>query len=282
MDLWYSEYHAPTVKFSIQVKSQLHHEVTEHQTIFVFDSEEFGRFFTLDGYIMMTERDEFIYHEMITHPALAVNPAIRKVLLIGAGDGGAARELAKYRGIEEIHVVEIDRRVVEVAKEFLPQTACGFSDPRVTVYFQDGIKFVRNKENVYDLIIVDSTDPFGPGEVLFTKEFYGHCFNALTSRGILLNQNESPYYKEDAREMLMAHRSISRVFPVSKLYQAHIPTYPSGHWLFGFASKGPDPLQGQQAERWNELGIRTRYYNTDLHRGAFYLPNYVLEMLSRG
>lgn len=280
--LWYSEYHTPNVKLSIKVNSQLHHEVTEFQTLSVFDSEEFGRFFTLDGLMMMTERDEFIYHEMITHPALAVNPHIRKVLVIGAGDGGVARELAKYAGIEAIHIVEIDRRVVEVAKEFLPQTACGFSDPRVQVYYQDGIKFVRNKENTYDLIIVDSTDPFGPGEVLFTKEFYGHCFAALTEQGILLNQNESPYYTQDAQEMLMAHKSISQVFPVSTVYQAHIPTYPSGHWLFGFASKGLHPLEGLQAENWNKLGVTTKYYNTDLHKGAFYLPNYVRDLLRHG
>lgn len=281
-DLWYSELHTPAVRFSIKLKSQLHHEKSDYQTISVFDSVEFGRILTLDGVLMFTERDEFVYHEMITHPAFAVNPSIKRVLVIGAGDGGVARELAKYSQVEEIEVVEIDERVVEVCKEYLTQTACGFDDSRVKLHFEDGLKFVRRKENTYDLIIVDSTDPFGPGEVLFTREFYGNCSRALTKDGILINQHESPFYAGDAIEMQQAHRRISQVFPVSKVYQAHIPTYPSGHWLFGFASKGLDPINALQENVWNGFGISSRYYNTDLHKGAFYLPNYVKELLADG
>lgn len=279
-DLWYSEYHAPGVRFSIKVNSQLHHEKSEYQLISVFDSAEYGRFLTLDGIMMLTERDEFIYHEMITHPAMAVHPNVRRVLVIGAGDGGVVRELAKYSQIEEIEVVEIDQRVVAVCQEYLPKTACGFEDSRVRLHFEDGLKFVRRKENAYDLIIVDSTDPFGPGEVLFTREFYGNCFRALTEQGILINQHESPFCAADAKETRMAHRRIAQVFPISRVYQAHIPTYPSGHWLFGFSSKGLDPIQSLRADFWNQLNITTRYYNTELHQGAFFLPNYVKELLT--
>ncbi|MDD3393459.1 MAG: polyamine aminopropyltransferase [Anaerotignum sp.] len=278
-DLWYSEYHTPNVRFSLKVSRQLHNEKSNYQKISVFESAEFGRFLTLDGIMMLTERDEFIYHEMITHPAMAVNPNIKTVLVIGAGDGGVARELAKYQGIEHIDVVEIDERVVAVCKEYLPQTACGFDDPRICLHFQDGLKFVRHTEKGYDLIIVDSTDPFGPGEVLFTKEFYGNCCRALNEKGILINQHESPFYKEDAKAMKSAHRRISHAIPMSYVYQAHIPTYPSGHWLFGFASKTLHPIKDLKAEQWNELGIKTLYYNTDLHQGAFGLPTYVKEML---
>ncbi len=281
-DLWFSEYHTPSVRFSIKVNSQLHHEKSNYQLISIFDSVEFGRFLTLDGVMMLTERDEFIYHEMITHPALAVNPQIRRVLVIGAGDGGVARELTKYNHILQIDVAEIDERVVAVCRQYLPKTACGFDDSRVHLYFEDGLKYVRHTGNAYDLIIVDSTDPFGPGEVLFTREFYGNCFRALTENGILINQHESPFYPKDAKEMQQAHLNISQVFPVSRVYQVHIPTYPSGHWLFGFASKGPDPINSLQPEYWNGLGISTGYYNTDLHRGAFYLPNYVKELLVNG
>ncbi|MEM5779876.1 MAG: polyamine aminopropyltransferase [Lawsonibacter sp.] len=281
-DLWYSEYHTPGARFSIKVNSQLHHETSEYQQISVFDSPEFGRFLTLDGIMMLTERDEFIYHEMITHPALAVRPDVRHVLVIGAGDGGVARELIKYDGIEQIDVVEIDRRVVAVCQEYLPKTACGFDDPRVRLHFEDGLKFIRKKEQAYDLIIVDSTDPSGPGEVLFTKEFYGNCLKALRGDGLMVNQHESPFYAEDAKETRMAHRRIDQVFPVSRVYQAHIPTYPSGHWLFGFASKGLDPIRSLRAEDWGRLDIATRYYNTELHRGAFFLPNYVKELLADG
>ena len=281
-DLWYSEYHTKAVRFSIQIRKQLHFEKSDYQTISVFDSVEFGRFLTLDGVMMLTEQDEFIYHEMIVHPAMAVNPDTKRVLVIGAGDGGAARELTKYEQIENIDLIEIDERVIEVCKEYLPKTACGFEDPRVHVRIQDGLKFVRRIENAYDLIIVDSTDPSGPGEVLFTKEFYGHCFHALRENGILINQHESPFYPEDARAAGSAHRCISQVFPVSEVFQAHIPTYPSGHWLFGFASKKLHPTANLQEESWNQLGIATRYYNTQLHRGAFCLPNYVKEILRNG
>ncbi len=278
-DLWYSEYDTPNVRFSIRVNAQLHSEQSDYQKIAVYDSPEFGRFLTLDGVLMLTERDEFIYHEMITHVPMAVSPDIKRVLLIGGGDGGAARELGKYPDIEQIDVVEIDRRVVAVCKQYLPQTACGFDNPKVQLHFNDGLRFVRSAEEEYDLIIVDSTDPSGPGEVLFTKEFYGNCMKALRRNGIMVNQHESPFYSEDAKAMKAAHKRIVSVFPLARVYQAHIPTYPSGQWLFGFASKGLHPLKNLDAERWNALGIPTRYYNTNLHRGSFYLANYIEEAL---
>ena len=279
MELWYSESHSENVKFSIRVNRQLHSETSAFQRIDVFESEDFGRVLTLDGYLMLTERDEFIYHEMITHVPMAVHPNVKDALVIGGGDGGAARELSKYKSIENIDLVEIDERVVEVCKEYLPQAACGFDDGRLTVYYQDGLKFIRKCENKYDLIIVDSTDPFGPGEGLFTKEFYGNCFKALKSDGIMVNQHESPFYQNDAAAMKRAHKRIVESFDISYVYQAHIPTYPSGHWLFGFASKQYHPVKDLNAEKWKSLGIKTRYYNTNLHKGAFYLPNYVQEML---
>lgn len=278
-DLWYSEYHTPNVRFSIKVRAQLHAEQSNYQKISVFDSVEFGRFLTLDGVVMLTERDEFIYHEMIVHVPMAVKPDAKRVLLIGGGDGGAARELCKYPGIERIDVAEIDERVVRVCQAYLPQTACGFDDPRVKLHFVDGLRFVRAVEDQYDLVIVDSTDPSGPGEVLFTKEFYGNCLKALRADGLMVNQHESPFYAEDAKAMKAAHKRIVSVFPLARVYQAHIPTYPSGHWLFGFASKGLHPLKDLDAPRWNALGIKTRYYNTNLHKGAFYLANYIEEVL---
>lgn len=279
MDLWFSEFHTPNVKLSIKVEEQLYSGQSEFQRIDVFRSEEFGRFLTLDGYMMLTEKDEFIYHEMITHVPMAVNPYAKNILVIGAGDGGVARELCKYDTVENIDLVEIDEQVVEVCRKYLPQTACGFDDRRVHVYFQDGLKYVRRCENQYDLIIVDSTDPFGPGEGLFTKEFYGSCFNALTESGIMVNQHESPFYGGDRIAMQRAHKRIVESFPISKVYQAHIPTYPSGHWLFGFASKKLHPTRDYQATPWKQLEIKTRYYNPQLHRGAFALPNYVNELL---
>lgn len=281
MELWFTEEHTPTVRFSIKIKEQLLSKKSPFQQIDVFDSEEFGRFFTLDGLIMVTEKDEFIYHDMIVHVPMATNPKIRKVLVIGGGDGGTVRELTRYKTIEKIDMVDIDEMVVKVCREYLKQTSKKLDDPRVTLYFEDGLKFIRRFENEYDLIIVDSTDPFGPGEGLFTKEFYGSCFKALTEDGILVNQHENPYYETFLGAMQRAHRRIKELFPVCGVYQAHIPTYPSGHWLFGFASKKYDPIKDLDAAAWNALGLETRYYNTDLHAGSFMLPNYVKQILNQ-
>lgn len=280
MELWFTERHTKGVEFSIKVDRQLYTGQSDFQRIDIFDSKEFGRFLTLDGYMMMTEKDEFIYHEMITHVPMAVNPHIKDVLVIGAGDGGVIRELTRYNTIENIDLVEIDRLVVEVCRKYLPQTSCRMDDKRVHIYYEDGVRYIRSKENKYDLIIVDSTDPFGPGEGLFTKEFYGSCYKALKEDGIMVNQHESPFYEEDAMAMQSAHKRIVESFPISKVYQAHIPTYPSGHWLFGFASKKYHPVKDLNPVEWNLLGIKTKYYNSRLHAGAFALPNYVEELLS--
>ena len=279
MDLWFSEAHSPDVKLSIRVDKQLYSGQSEFQRIDVFHSPEFGRFLTLDGYMMLTEKDEFIYHEMITHPAMAVHPYARDVLVIGAGDGGVVRELCRYDDIEHIDMVEIDPQVVEVCREYLPKTACSLDDPRVSIHYEDGLKFIRRTVDCYDLIVVDSTDPFGPGEGLFTREFYGNCSKALREDGIMVNQHESPFYDEDAVACQRAHKRIVESFPIAKVYQAHIPTYPSGHWLFGFASKKYHPLRDLDEARWNRRKLPCWYYTTTLHKGAFYIPAYVEELL---
>ena len=279
MEFWFSEKQTKDVKFSIRVDRQLYSGQSEFQRIDIFESPEFGRFLTLDGYMMLTEKDEFIYHEMITHIPMAVHPKAEKVLVIGAGDGGVIRELVRYPEIKQIDLVEIDDMVVEVCRKYLPKTACCLDDERVNIRYEDGLKYIRRCENKYDLIIVDSTDPFGPGEGLFTREFYGNCYKALKEDGIMENQHESPFYEEDARACQRAHRNITETFPVSRVYQAHIPTYPSGHWLFGFASKKYHPLKHLREKEWNTRGIQTRYYTTTLHKGAFYLPAYVEELL---
>ncbi|MBE6853914.1 MAG: polyamine aminopropyltransferase [Ruminococcus sp.] len=280
MDLWYTENHTDDVKFSLKVDRQLATCQSDFQRIDIFESKEFGRILTLDGYLMVTEKDEYIYHEMITHIPLATNPDIRKVLVVGGGDGGTVRELARYKHIEKIDMVEIDEKVVELCKEYLPTLSCSLDDERVTIYYEDGMKFVRNTpDSNYDLIIVDSTDPFGVGEGLFTKEFYGNCFRSLTDDGILVNQHESTFYDSYANSMKRAHSRIKDFFSTALVYQAHIPTYPSGHWLFGFASKKFDPRRDLKAEWWNSLGLVTKYYNTILHTGCFAIPNNVRNTL---
>ncbi|HNZ63391.1 MAG TPA: polyamine aminopropyltransferase [Bacillota bacterium] len=282
MELWFSEYHSPDIKISIRVRKQLFSQYSDYQHIQVFDTYEFGRMLVMDNVIMMSEKDEFIYHEMIVHVPMAVHPHARRALIIGGGDGGALRELCRYDDLEEIVMVEIDRLAVEVSKKYLPTVAASFDDPRVTLLFEDGLRYVRRCRDMFDVIIVDSTDPFGPGESLFTKEFYGNCSHALRDGGILVNQHEGPFFHNESTEAAATFKKTSQIFRHVMVYQAHIPVYPAGHWLFGFMSDSYHPLNDFNPERWLARGIRTNYYNTSLHRGAFALPTYVLRLLHEG
>ncbi len=279
MELWFSENHTEDVKLSLRVNRQLYSKRSDYQRIDVFDTPEFGRVLALDGNIMLTERDEFIYDEMIVHVPMAVHPGIAKVLVIGAGDGGVVRELTRYEQIKRIDLVEMDELVVEACRQYLPDNACRLDDERVHIYFENGLKFIRRCEEEYDLIIVDSNDPFGPSEGLFTREFYGNCYKALKKDGIMVNQQGSPFYAEDAHAMQRSHKRIASTFPISRVYQAHIPTYAAGYWLFGFASKKFHPIDDLDSTAWNAHHLRTRYYTTRLHVGAFYLPAFLERML---
>lgn len=279
MEMWFSEMHTANVKISIRTDKQLYSAQSDYQRIDVFESPEFGRFVTLDGDIIFSEADEFIYNEMVTHVPMSVHPSVKKVLIIGGGDGGVAREFCRYPEIEEIDVVESDDMFVEVCRKFFPETAKGFEDPRVKIYYEDGLRFLRDKINVYDIIVNDSTDPFGHTEGLFTKEFYGSCYKALKEDGIMVYQHGSPFYDEDEAACRSMHRKAYKSFPISRVYQAHIPTCPSGYWLFGFASKKYHPLYDFKPERFNDRKLETWYYTTNLHTGAFMLPKYVEDLL---
>lgn len=279
MEIWFSELHTDNVKLSVRLEKQLFSGESEYQRIDVFDSAEFGKFISLDGEIVFSEKDEFIYDEMVTHVPMAVHPNVRDVLIIGGGDGGVAKELLQYASVERIDVVETDEMFVDVCRRFFPELACALDDPRVSVHYDDGLRFLRNKKEQYDLIINDSTDPFGHTEGLFTKEFYGSCYKALRADGIMVYQHGSPFYDEDEAACRSMHRKAYRSFPISRVYQAHIPTCPSGYWLFGFASKKYHPIKDFKPKEWNDLNIETWYYTTHLHMGAFMLPKYVEDLL---
>lgn len=279
MELWFSEFHTPDVKHSIRVNRHLFSHKSEFQQIDIYDTPEFGRMLVLDGNVMLTERDEFIYDEMITHVPMAVHPDIRDVLVIGAGDGGVVRELTRYDSIRRIDLVEMDNQVVEACRLYLPENACKLDDERVHIYFDNALRFIRRCTGEYDLIIVDSMDPFGPSEGYFTREFYGICYNALHEDGIMVNQQGSPFYRHDADAMQRSHQRIVSTFPISRVYQAHIPTYAAGYWLFGFASKKYHPIDDLNVERWSQKKLETRYYTTNLHLGSFYLPAFLEKML---
>ena len=279
MEFWFSELHSPHVKFDIRVEKQLFSGKSDYQRIDVFESPEFGKFLTLNGSVIFSEQDCFIYNEMVVHVPMAVHPHVKKVLVIGGGDGGVARELSYYEEIEQIDVVESDRTFVDVCRKFFPDNACGLEDPRVNIYYEDGLRFLRTKHDAYDLIINDAIDPLGHTAGLFTKEFYGNCYRALKEDGIMVYQHGSPFYDEDEESCRVMHRKASHSFPISRVYQAHIPTCSSGYWLFGFASKKYHPLTDLNVERWKARGIKTWYYTTNLHKGAFMLPKYVENML---
>ncbi len=278
MEFWFSEEHTPNVKFSIRVDRQLYSGKSEFQRIDVFDSPEFGRFLTLDGYMMLTEKDEFIYHEMITHVPMAVHPHVEKVLVIGAGDGGVIRELVQYSDLQHIDMVEVDPLVVEVCKKYLPKTACRLDDPRLAVHL--------GRAEVH---------PFPPGGVRFDHRGLHRPlrpWRGPVHPGVLRQLLQSPeggrHPHQPAREPLLP-RGRRRLpagpqkhcgeLPHQQGVPAHIPTYPSGHWLFGFASKKYHPLRDLDETRWNMRSIPCHYYTTTLHKGAFYIPAYVEELL---
>ncbi len=264
----------------------LFHEKTPFQTVRVFDSCSYGRMLTINNMVMCTERDEFHYHEMITHPAMQVLKAPKKVLVIGGGDGGTIREVFKYPSIESVTMVEIDEAVVRASKQYLPTVAKEFGNPKLNLIIGDGIQFVKDaatksSEN-YDLIIVDGSDPVGPAKGLFSEEFYKNCYLALGPNGILMTQGESPMFHSDTfRELALC---LKTVFGKDKLHTLmfHATTYPSGMWSIQMAVKGAMDVKNIVAKEvqvfTKEKGLK--YYNEELHLSSMVLPTFVRNMLA--
>ncbi len=229
----------------------------------------------LDGMVQTTEKDEFVYHEMITRVALNAHPAPRKVLIIGGGDGGTLREVVRHPHVEEGILVEIDERVVQAARDFFPGLSCSFDEPKARVLIADGIQYVKEHKNSFDIIIVDSTEPVGPAVELFSAAFYENCFKALKEDGILVVQSESPFFNADVIQM--AYGGIQKWFPITRLYLASVPTYPSGLWSFTIGSKKYDPEVVSFQDRSN-----SKYYTPEVHKAAFALPAFVRQIIEAG
>lgn len=270
MELWYTEKQTKNFGITCKITNTVHVEKTEFQDLAVIDTVEFGRMLVLDGMVMTTIRDEFVYHEMITHVPLNTHPQPKNVLVIGGGDGGAIREIVKHPLVEKATLVEIDRRVVEVSRQYLPEISCALDDPKVTVIYDDGIKHVRENPDTYDVIMVDSTEPVGPAVELFSGSFYSSIFTALKEDGMFVAQTESPFF--NAGLITNCYREIAKVFPMTKLYLASIPTYPSGLWSFTMGSKKYDPETVDTAKIPSYV---TKYYTPGVHQGAFKLPRFV-------
>lgn len=274
MELWYTEKQTPNVGITCKTTRSLVTEKTEFQDLAIIDTEQFGRMLVLDGMVQTTIADEFVYHEMITHVPLNTHPNPKKVLVIGGGDGGTIREAIKHPKVEKAVLVEIDRRVVDLSKEYLPEISCGLDNPKVEVIIDDGIKHVAENPDTYDIILVDSTEPVGPAVQLFSADFYRSIFRALKEDGLFVAQTESPFFNDDL--ISQVYRSIGGIFPVTKLYLASVPTYPSGLWSFTMGSKKYDP---EQVSTDQVQQYPTRYYNAGVHQGCFKLPQFVAGLL---
>jgi spermidine synthase len=275
MDLWFYEQSGPNLRVHYRVKELLEKKKTEYQELVVLDTERYGRTLVLDGAVQTTIRDEFIYHEMIVHVPLFTHPEPKKVLVIGGGDGGSVREILKHRTIEEVHLAEIDREVVAAAREYLPEISSGLSDERVQIHYTDGIKFVAEHSDAFDVIIVDSPDPVGQAVGLYKQDFYSSIYRALKADGIFVGQTESPWSNQDIVPGIFAR--IKAVFPITRMYLTCVPTYPGWMWSFTLGSKQHDPLDIDPTSI-PELGFRC--YTPALHQAAFVLPRFVEELLS--
>ncbi len=273
-ELWITEKQTDNMKISFRVKEILHEETTDFQHLSIVDTYQYGRMLFLDGCVMTSVKEEFVYHEMISQVALNTHPNPENVLVIGGGDGGAIREIVKHPKVKKATLVEIDGRVIETSKEYFPEIAAGYQDSKVTVIVDDGIKHMKDNQNKYDVILVDSTDPIGPAVGLFAADFYQDVYKALKEDGIMVAQTESPFYEQELIKRI--HGDLKNLYPIVRLYLAHIPTYPTGMWSFTLASKKHDPLSVDAA---NIPDTNTRYYNQDVHFAAFTLPNFVRDIL---
>ncbi|EEP92856.1 polyamine aminopropyltransferase [Yersinia kristensenii] len=280
-ELWYETLHANFGQY-FSVENVLYREKTEHQDLVIFENPVLGRVMALDGVVQTTERDEFIYHEMMTHVPLLAHGQVKKVLIIGGGDGAMLREVSRHKDIEQITMVEIDAGVVEFCRQYLPKHNAGaYDDPRFKLVIDDGVNFVNQTTEKFDVIISDCTDPIGPGESLFTSAFYEGCARSLNEGGIFVAQNGVCFLQQD--EAVDSHNKLSHYFKDVSFYQAAIPTYYGGIMTFAWATQNPQLRQLDIAtlqQRFAEAGLTCRYYNPAIHVGSFALPQYLLDALT--
>ena len=263
---------------AIKAGEVLFSEQSDFQKVEVFESDsQLGRVLTLDDLMMVTEGDEFHYHEMIAHIPMMQHKNPESVLVIGGGDGGTVREVLKHKTVKKVVLCEIDGMVIDVCKKYFPTVSCGLSDSRVEIKVEDAIEFIKDKKNEYDIILIDSTDPMGPGEGLFTEEFYTNIMNSLKEGGIMAAQSEGPFInKEEIRKM---YKLLKKVFPVCSTYTSNMPTYPGGYWAWAFCSKDVKPLSYYAEDRYEDIVKTCKIYNRDYHNARFALPNYLKELL---
>lgn len=273
---WIKEQQSPHLWLSTETDEILYSGESEFQKIVVANSLEFGKMLVLDGVFQTSEKEEFVYHEVMSHIPLYLHPNPKHVLIIGGGDGGVARECVRHDCVETVTMVEIDGKVVELSKQYLPTIAKAMieEDPKLTVKIGDGIGFMAEANDYYDVIIVDCSDPIGPGEGLFTEEFYKNVYKALKSDGLFVQQTESPFMHQELVKKCYGY--VENIFPMARLYTAFIPIYPSGMHCFTMGTKKYDPLEWTPNRPIIEP---TKYYNFGIQKSAFVLPNFVKDLL---
>lgn len=266
----------PGTALSIEIESVLYSQKSKYQQIDLYQTRTHGKMLVLDGIIQVTQFDEFAYQEMMTHVPLFAHPDPENVLVIGGGDGGILREISRHDKVENIDFCEIDEAVIQVAKQFLPEMACGFDDPRVNVFIEDGNAFVQKQEGIYDVIIVDSSDPIGPAQVLFEKPFYLALKSALKPNGLIATQGESFFFHQDCVTQLVG--MIKELFPIQAYAYILVPTYPGGHIGICMGSLGPNPEKPFRIVS-KKVQAQLKYYTPQIHKAAFVLPHFAKKML---
>lgn len=273
------EMHPAGFSVRYQVREKLFSARSEFQKVEVYDTVSHGRMLLNDDLVMVTERDEYIYHDMISHVPLFLHPNPEHVLIIGGGDGGTAREVLRHSGVVSVDMVEIDAAVVEACRQFIPQTAKGMdANPKFKLFIDDGVRFIKETNKKYDVIIVDSTDPIGPATPLFGVEFYQNVHKALSENGIVVSQGESPQYNAETQQGLA--KILASLFPIVQFYNFTNMTYPGGLWSFSYAAKNIHPINNFNPERVDAQKIQFNYYNKDIHRAAFQLPEFQRKSLA--
>lgn len=275
MDMWLKENQISDPVLHYKFTKTLLNKKTPFQELTIVQSETLGNILLLDGIVQTTEKDEYVYHEMITHIPLFTHPNPKKVLVVGGGDGGTIREVLKHPSIEKAVLCEIDEEVIKASKEFLPTISCGLDNPKCEIFIGDGIKYVHEHKNEFDIIIIDSTDPFGAAEGLFGGSFYKEIYQALTAEGIFVAQTETPFYLPEVVKKV--YNDAKTIFPITKLFMAAIPTYPSGYWSFTIGSKKLDPTVSNLSDT---IDIETKYYTKALHKASFVLPRFVEDLIN--
>ncbi|WP_295885085.1 polyamine aminopropyltransferase [uncultured Thiohalocapsa sp.] len=264
--------------FSLRIRRKLHEERSDYQTIEVYETEQFGNLMVIDGFTMLSSRENFLYHEMLAHPVLLTHPAPKRVCIIGGGDCGTLREVLKHADVEQVTQIDIDERVTRVAEQFFPELTAGNDDPRATLLFADGIRWMADAEpGSLDVIIVDSTDPVGPAQGLFTEDFYSDCRRALADDGLLVQQSESPLYHLDIIRSMYDDLRAAGFGAVQTLFFPQT-IYPSGWWSATMAAAGERLPDFRRIDAGNLLD--TTYYNADIHAAALAQPEFVRRRLA--